>query len=96
MAMLEHNPIVDLKLSKQDVERYIIDRGWKQVDHPNKRLQVFAGVVDNDGQAIRLFLPLTELKDTPLRIYQAVQTISDIEARPIHLVVADIEKVKAI
>jgi hypothetical protein len=96
MAMLEHNPIVDLKLSKQDVERYIIDRGWKQVDHPNKRLQVFAGVVDNDGQAIRLVLPLNELKDTPLRIYQAVQTISDIEERPLHLVVADIEKVKAI
>lgn len=94
--MLEHNPIVDLKLSKQDVERYIIDRGWKQVDHPNKRLQVFAGVVDNDGQAIRLVLPLNELKDTPLRIYQAVQTISDIEERPLHLVVADIEKVKAI
>jgi hypothetical protein len=96
MAMLEHNPIVDLKLSKQDVERYIIDRGWKQVDHPNKRLQVFAGVVDNDGQAIRLVLPLNELNDTPLRIYQAVQTISDIEERPLHLVVADIEKVKAI
>jgi hypothetical protein len=96
MAMLEHNPIVDLKLSKQDVERYIIDRGWKQVDHPNKRLQVFAGVVDNDGQAIRLVLPLNDLKDTPLRIYQAVQTISEIEERPLHLVVADIEKVKAV
>ena len=97
MAMLEHNPIVDLNLSEQDVKRYIISHGWKQVDHPNKKLQVFAGVLDNDGQPIRLVLPRSnDLHDTPLRIYQAVQTISDIEERPIHLVVADIEKVKAV
>jgi hypothetical protein len=97
MAMLEQNPIVDLNLSKQDVERYIISHGWKQVEHPNKKLQVFTGVVDNDGQPIRLVLPVSnDLKDTPLRIYQAVQTIADIEERPIHLVVTDIEKVKAV
>ena len=95
--MLEHNPIVDLNLSKQDVEMYIISHGWKQVDHPNQNLQVFAGVLDNDGQPIRLVLPRSnDLHDTPLRIYQAVQTISDIEERPIHLVVADIEKVKTV
>ena len=95
--MLEHNPIVDLNLSKQDVEMYIISHGWKQVDHPNKNLQVFAGVLDNDGQPIRLVLPRSnDLKDTPLRIYQAVQTIADTEERSIHLVVADIEKVKAV
>jgi hypothetical protein len=97
MAMLEQNPIVDLNLSKQDVERYIISHGWKQIEHPNKKLQVFAGVVDNDGQPIRLVLPLSnDLNDTPLRIYQAVQTIADIEERPIHLVVTDIEKVKTV
>jgi hypothetical protein len=97
MAMLEHNPIVDLNLSKQDVERYITSHGWQQIDHPNKKLQVFAGVVDNDGQPIRVVLPLSnDLKDTPLRIYQAVQTIADIEERSIHLVVADIEKVKVV
>jgi ubiquinone/menaquinone biosynthesis C-methylase UbiE len=95
--LLEHNPIVDLNLSKQDVERYIISHGWKQVEHPNKKLQVFAEVVDNDGQPIRLVLPVSnDLKDTPLRIYQAVQTIADIEERAIHLVVTDIEKVKAV
>jgi hypothetical protein len=43
MAMLEQNPIVDLNLSKQDVERYIISHGWKQVEHPNKKLQVLLG-----------------------------------------------------
>jgi hypothetical protein len=97
MAMIEHNPILNLNLSKQDVESYIISHGWKQVEHPNKKLQVFAGAVDNDGQSIHLVLPLSnDLKDSPLRIYQAVQTIAEIEERPLHLVVADIEKVKAV
>jgi hypothetical protein len=97
MAMLEHNPILNLNISKQDVESYIINHGWKQVEHPNKKLQVFAGVVDNDGQPIYLVLPLSnDLKDTPLRIYQAVQTIAEVEERPLHLVIADIEKIKAV
>jgi hypothetical protein len=96
MAMIEHNPVIDLNLSKQDVERYILSHGWKQVEHPNKNLQVFAGLLDNDGRSIRLVLPLSnDLKDTPLRIYQAVQTIADTEDRSLNAVIADIEKVKA-
>jgi hypothetical protein len=96
MAMIEHNPIIDLNLSKQDVESYILSHGWQKVEHPNHKLQVFAGLVDNDGRAIRLVLPITnDLKDAPLRIYQAVQTIADIEDRSLNAVVADIEKVKA-
>lgn len=96
MAMIEHNPIIDLNLSKQDVESYILSHGWQQVDHPNHKLQVFAGFVDDDRRAIRLVLPITnDLKDAPLRIYQAVQTIADIEDRSLNAVVADIKKVKA-
>ena len=94
--MIEHNPIIDLNLSKQDVESYILSHGWQQVEHPNHKLQVFAGSVDNDGRAIRLVLPITnDLKDAPLRIYQAIQTISDIEDRSLNAVVADIERIKA-
>jgi hypothetical protein len=96
MAMIEHNPMINLNLSKQDVESYILSHGWQQVDHPNKKLQVFAGLVDNDGREIRLVLPVSnDLKDTPLRIYQAVQTIADMEDRSLNAVVVDIEKVKA-
>jgi hypothetical protein len=96
MAMIEHNPIICLNLSKQDIESYILNHGWQQVDHPNHKLQVFVGLVDDDGREIRLVLPRSnDLKDTPLRIYQAVQTIADIEDRSLNAVVADIEKVKA-
>ena len=96
MAMIEHNPIIDLNLSTQDVESYILSHGWRQVEHPNHKLQVFAGLLDDDGRAIRLVLPIAnDLKDAPLRIYQAIQTIADIEDRSLSAVVADIEKVKA-
>ncbi len=94
--MIEHNPVIDLNLSKQDVESYILNHGWQQIEHPNKNLQVFAGLVDNEGRSIQLVLPLSnDLKDTPLRIYQAVQTLADIEDRSLNAVVADIEKIKA-
>ena len=52
MTTSEHNPIIDINLSQQDVESYILSHGWQQVAHPNKKLQVFAGAVDNDGRAI--------------------------------------------
>jgi hypothetical protein len=56
----------------------------------------FTGLVDSDGLVIRLVLPITnDLKDAPLRIYQAVQTIADIEDRSLNAVIADIEKVKS-
>jgi hypothetical protein len=93
MAMIEHNPVVDLNLCKQDVERYILSHGWQPIDHPNKKLQVFAGPVDNENQPIRLVLPLADnLSDTPLRIYQAVQTLADIEERPLNIVITDIKQ----
>jgi hypothetical protein len=68
MAMIEHNPIIDLNLSKQDVESYILSHGWQQVDHPNHKLQVFAGLVDDDGRAIRLVLPTL----FPLKEYRSL------------------------
>lgn len=96
MATSEHNPIIELNLSIQAVKNYVLIHGWQHVDHPNKNLQVFAGMADNNGQSIRLVLPISnDLKDTPLRIYQAVQTLADIEDRSLNAIVADIEKVKA-
>jgi hypothetical protein len=50
MATIEHNPIIDLNLSKQAVENYILSHGWQQVDRPNKNLQVIAGLVDDNGR----------------------------------------------
>ena len=94
--MIEINPDIELNLRKQDVEKYLLLHGWQEVDHPNKRMQVFDGVLDDEGQPIRLVLPVTEhFRDTTLRIYQAVQTIAGVEDRPITAVAADIQKIHA-
>lgn len=91
--MIEHNPDIKLNLRKQDVEKYVVSHGWQQVEHPNKYFQVFDGELDDDGNPIRLVLPIDERpKDTDLRIYQAVQTIAGMENRSIASVAADIRK----
>jgi hypothetical protein len=93
MAMIEINPDIELNLRKQDVEKYLLLHGWQQVEHPNKRMQVFDGELDDEGKPIRAVLPVTEeFKDTTLRIYQAVQTIAGVEDRSIAAVAADIQK----
>jgi hypothetical protein len=91
--MIEQNPNIELNLCKQDVERYLLTHGWYQVEHPNKKLKVFDGVLDDEGQPFRLVLPMNErTRDTTLRIYQAVQTIAGVEDRSIAAVAADIQK----
>jgi hypothetical protein len=95
--MIEQNPDTKLNLRKQDVEKYVVSHGWQQIEHPNKHFQVFAGVPDNDGRPIRLALPINEqFQDTALRLYQAVQTIADVEERSITAVVADIQKIQVV
>jgi hypothetical protein len=97
MFMIEQNPNIKLNLRKQDVEKYVVSHGWQQIEHPNKHFQVFAGVPDNDGRPIRLALPIDEqFPDTALRLYQAVQTIADVEERSIAAVVADIQKIQVV
>jgi hypothetical protein len=93
MAMIEHNPTIDRLLQLQEVEQYLTSHGWQLVAHPNQKLRVFAGPPDNDGQPIRLALPLTDnLSDSNLRLYQAIQTIAEVEDRSPSIVIADIEK----
>jgi O6-methylguanine-DNA--protein-cysteine methyltransferase len=93
MAMIEINPDIEQNLRKQDVKKYLLLHGWQQVEHPNKRMQVFDGELDDEGKPIRAVLSITEeLKDTTLRIYQAVQTIAGGEDRSIAAVAADIQK----
>jgi hypothetical protein len=72
--------MIEQNLCKQDVEKYLLTHSWYQVEHPHKKLKVFDGVLDDDGQPFRLISPMNErTRDTTLRIYQAVQTIAGVE-----------------
>jgi TRAP-type mannitol/chloroaromatic compound transport system substrate-binding protein len=95
MAMInQHNPYTDLKLHKQDVEKYLLSHGWQPVEHPFKNLQVFDGLPDDEGKPIRLAIPAADhFRDADRRIYEAIETIAGVEDRSIDAVTADIKKI---
>ncbi len=93
--MITINPVVELNLRKQDVEKYLLIHGWQEVEHPNKKLQVFDGLPDDDGKPIRLAIPIADhFRDTSRRIYEAVETIAGVENRSIIEVADDIRKIQ--
>jgi hypothetical protein len=98
MAMInQHNPYIDLKLRKQDVEKYLLSHGWQPVEHPFKNLQVFDGLPDDDGKPIRLAIPTADhFRDADRRIYEAIETIAGVEDRSIDAVTADIKRYQEI
>jgi hypothetical protein len=94
MAMIAINPVVELNLRKQDVEKYLLTHEWQQIEHPNKKLQVFDGLPDDDGKPIRLAIPIADhLRDISRRLYEAVETIAGVEDRSITAVANDIRKI---
>jgi hypothetical protein len=98
MAMInQHNPYTDLKLRKQDVEKYLLSHGWQAVEHPFKNLQVFDGLPDDDGKPIRLAIPAADhFRDADRRIYEAIETIAGVEDRSIAAITADIKNYQEI
>jgi hypothetical protein len=97
MVMIAINPVVELNLRKQDVEKYLLIHGWHEVDHPNKKLQVFDGLPDDEGKPIRLAIPIADhFRDTSRRLYEAVETIAGVEDRSITAVVNDIRKIQEV
>jgi hypothetical protein len=98
MAMInQHNPYTDLKLRKQDVEKYLLSHGWQPVEHPFKNLQVFDGLPDDEGKPIRLAIPADDhFRDADRRIYEAIETIAGVEDRSIDAVTADIKRYQEI
>jgi hypothetical protein len=98
MAMInQHNPYTDLKLHKQDVEKYLLSHGWQPVEHPFKNLQVFDGLPDDEGKPIRLAIPAADhFRDADRRIYEAIETIAGVEDRSIDAVTADIKRYQEI
>jgi hypothetical protein len=93
MEMIQYYADVELNLRQKDVEKYLLCHGWQLVEHPNHKLKVFDGELDDHGQPIRLALPRDEhLRTTPLRIYQVLETVAAVEDRSITEVADDIKQ----
>jgi hypothetical protein len=59
---------------------YLIHKGWTQVDHPNTRIILFYGLLDDEGEPLQLILPAnTTFLDTRLRIAEALDLLSIVQ-----------------
>jgi hypothetical protein len=59
---------------------YLIRKGWTQVDHPNTRIILFYGPLDDQGEPLQLILPAsTTFLDTRLRIAEALDLLSIVQ-----------------
>lgn len=93
--MLEIAPhtIAQLNLSVYDVANYVSQKGWQAISHPNKRLLVFTGPLDDAGEPIQLVLPSqNKFGDTPIRLAEAVSLLAIVEDRTAWDILADIQE----
>mgnify|MGYP003288942663 CR=1 FL=1 len=59
---------------------YLIRHGWSQVDHPNTRIILFHGPLDDENQPLQLILPATTtFQDTQLRVAEALDLLSVVQ-----------------
>lgn len=80
-----------LSLSLLDIERHLKEHQWKKVEHLNKKVIVFQGPVDNEGNKIEFFLPTSrQYQDYETRIKDAIRVISLVEGKEIDTLVSEI------
>jgi CheY-like chemotaxis protein len=57
--------------------RYLGNSGWTHLDHPNTRVLLFAGPLDDDEQPLHLVLPSDiNFKDSRIRIGEALEILT--------------------
>jgi hypothetical protein len=87
----------DPKIESLDLEKlsaYVRQAGWKLLDHPNQKLQVFQGPDDDDGLPIKLVLPQSRhFWDSPIMLTKAVNLLAEIEERSPNEILLKIQQV---
>lgn len=82
-----------LGLSVKDVAAYASQHGWRPVPHPNQRLMVFVGPLDDFGKPIYLVLTShDEFRDAPLRWAESINLLANVELRSPTAILAEIQK----
>ncbi|MEW6732470.1 MAG: hypothetical protein AB1489_14165 [Acidobacteriota bacterium] len=70
---------------------YLEKHGWKQSEHPNDRIILFKGPLDNDGEPIDLVIPKNKsFGDSYRRLAEALDVLSIIEKRPANEILNEI------
>jgi hypothetical protein len=69
------------ELHVAEVVRYLQQKHWATISHPNPRLLVFEKGVDDRGKAIQIVLPSKdEYEDRPYLVAKAINLLSVLES----------------
>jgi hypothetical protein len=76
----------------KDVVSYLVQKGWRQTEHPNEKIFVFTGELDDEGFPIKLVLPrkLT-FDDSYLRLSEAINLLASLQDESPYQVVREIK-----
>lgn len=78
-------------LNIEDIVAYLKKTGWKPVPYPNKRLQLFEGSSDINGDPIEVALPsYRTLRDADIHIADTINLLSAIEEVPPAVIITKI------
>ncbi len=71
-----------MNISLIDMERYLVKKGWKLIDHPNKKIHLFRGPLSDNDAPIDIMLPINiDFLDYKQRIKDIINMLSILEQK---------------
>lgn len=88
-----HEPYLD-GISADAVASYAEGTGlWNLISHPNPKLRVYSGPLDDSGQPFHLVIPIhDQFRDIRVRLAAAISLIAALEDRSPYTVIDDLRK----
>lgn len=78
-------------LSLQKLIDYLESIGWKKADHPNTRILLFHGPLDDEGMPLELVLPRSmAYVDALLRLSEVINTLAVLQGKPPRSIINEI------
>lgn len=78
-------------LSLLDIERYLIEHHWEKFEHSNKKVVLFKGQRDDEGNQLEIVLPINrQYGDYIDRIYDALRLLSFEHEKDIKQLISEI------
>jgi len=61
------------------IKTYLVNKGWKKVNHPNERLMIYQSPLGRFSNTIQIILPKEEMySDVGRRISDAISIVSSV------------------
>lgn len=78
-------------LSIQKLVDYLESIGWRKVEHPNARIVLFHGQLDNEGVPLELVLPRTMIyEDALVRLAEVINTLATLQKKSPRAIINEI------